>query len=82
MRDIREKILALMSIVFEIEVTDIPENAAPGLIEKWDSLKHMALIVALEEEFDIRFTDDEMTDLLNLELIHQIIISKVKGSDI
>lgn len=68
-----------MAIVFEIEVSDIPANAAPGVVEKWDSLKHMALIVALEEEFGIRFTDDEMADLLNLDLIDKIIASKLQG---
>ena len=77
MSDVKEKILAVMAAVFEIEVLSIPENAAPGLIEEWDSLKHMSLIIALEEEFSIRFTDDEMTDLINLELMQQIVFSKL-----
>ena len=79
MNDIKEKILAVMAAVFEIEVIHIPDKAAPGLIDEWDSLKHMSLIVALEEEFSIRFTDNEMTSLLNLELIVHIISSKVVG---
>lgn len=79
MNDIKEKILAVMAAVFEIEVIHIPDKAAPGLIDEWDSLKHMSLIVALEEEFSIRFTDKEMTYLLNLELILHIISSKVVG---
>ncbi len=79
MDDIKEKILAVMAAVFEIEVIHIPDKAAPGLIYEWDSLKHMSLIVALEEEFSIRFTDKEMTYLLNLELILHIISSKVGG---
>ena len=77
MSDVKEKILAVMAAVFEIEVIHIPDKAAPGLIDEWDSLKHMSLIVALEEEFSIRFTDDEMTDLLNLSLLQQIILSKI-----
>ncbi len=77
MNDIKEKILAVMAAVFEIEVIHIPDEAAPGLIDEWDSLKHMSLIVALEEEFSIRFTDDELTDLINLELIQQIVFSKI-----
>lgn len=79
MRNFRVEILDLMAVIFEMEVADIPENAAPGVIEKWDSLKHMTLIVALEEEFGIRFTDDEMADLLNLDLIDKIIVSKLQG---
>jgi acyl carrier protein len=37
----------------------------------------MNLIVALEEEFGIIFTDDEMTELLNMELIASIISDKI-----
>ena len=79
MTDVKDKILAVMAAVFEIGVFNIPENAAPELIDEWDSLKHMSLIVALEEEFSLRFTDNEMTSLLNLELIVHIISSKVVG---
>ena len=71
-----------MAVVFDMEIADIPDNAAPGVIEKWDSLKHMTLIVALEEEFGIRFTDDEMADLLNLDLVHKIIASKLERRNV
>ena len=77
MTDVKDRILAVMAAVFEIEVFNIPENAAPELIDEWDSLKHMSLIVALEEEFSILFTDDELTDLINLELMQQIVFSKI-----
>lgn len=79
MNEIKQKILAVMADVFEMDVVDIPENAAPGVIEKWDSLKHLSLILALEEEFDTRFTDEEMVDLLNLNLIFEIISAKLRG---
>jgi len=36
---------------------------------QWDSLKHMNLIVGLEEEFDIEFNDEDIGSLLNLKLI-------------
>ena len=76
MNNIKQRIVHVMATVFEMEITSIPHNAAPGLIEAWDSLRHMTLIASLEEEFGIRFTDDEMTDLLNLELIHEIVAVK------
>lgn len=75
--EIKKKILTVMAAVFEMNVEDIPENAAPGVIEKWDSLKHLSFILALEEEFDARFTDEEMVDILNLNLIINIISAKL-----
>jgi acyl carrier protein len=77
MNDIREQIRNLMAIVFEIDINKIKDNAEPSVIETWDSLKHMSLIVALEEEFDIIFTDEEMMELLNLELITRIVSEKL-----
>lgn len=77
MDEIKQKILAVMADVFEINVADIPDDAAPGVIEKWDSLKHLSLILALEEEFHTRFTDEEMVDILNLNLIYKILSAKL-----
>jgi acyl carrier protein len=78
MNQINERIRNVMAVVFGIEVDQIKDNAEPGLIETWDSLRHMNLIVALEEEFEINFTDNEITELLNLELINSIISEKLK----
>jgi acyl carrier protein len=77
MNGIKERIRNVMAIVFGIETDQIKDNAEPGIIESWDSLRHMSLIVALEEEFDISFTDDEITELLNIELITSIISEKL-----
>lgn len=73
MDQIKQRVIAIMAVIFDMNESDISDDAAPGVIEKWDSLKHMSLILALEEEFEIRFTDNEMTELLNLQLIVDII---------
>ncbi len=77
MIQVNDKIRNVMAVVFEIETDQISEDAEPGVVTNWDSLRHMNLIVALEEEFGIQFTDDEMTDLLNFKLISAIITEKL-----
>lgn len=69
MNKVRNEIVEVMAVVFDMDVKDIPENSAPGVIEKWDSLKHMNLVLALEEEFSIRFPDDQIEQLISIELI-------------
>jgi acyl carrier protein len=66
---IEERIKNVMSVVFEVPVRQIKDNASPDLIKSWDSLKHMNLVIALEEEFDCEFTDSEAVELLNYQLI-------------
>lgn len=69
MSDTRQKIINVMAAVFSVAPSEIPANAAPGVIEKWDSLRHMNLILALEEEFEIRFPDEQVEQLISLDLI-------------
>jgi acyl carrier protein len=71
------QIKELMANIFEVEVSDIGEDASPENIESWDSLKHMNLIVALEEEFNVQFTDEEMLQMLNFQLISLILKEKL-----
>ena len=58
-----------MASVFEVPVNDINEDSSPDTIENWDSLRHMNLITVLEEEFDIRFNDDQIIEMLNFEQV-------------
>ena len=65
-----------MSDVLNIDVSLINNESSPDNIENWDSLKHMNLIVALEEEFEIEFDDEEIVDSMNYALIVIILKSK------
>ena len=77
MSNIDDKIKKVISIVFEIDLDKIKDNSSPDNIENWDSLRHMLLLGALEDEFDIQFSDDEMIELLNFKLIKCIISDKI-----
>ena len=70
---IEDRIKVVMSAVFEIPVDEIKDESSSDSIASWDSLKHMNLIVALEEEFVIIFNDDEIFEMTNYPLIKNII---------
>jgi acyl carrier protein len=42
-------------------------------IEKWDSLGHMALIAALEDEFDVMIDTDDVIDMSSFTKAQQIL---------
>lgn len=71
------RIKEIMSIVFETDLSMIDDSASPEKIENWDSLKHMNLIAALEEEFKITFSDDDILDMLNYKIILKIVKEKL-----
>lgn len=70
------KIKNVMSTVFEMDLSEINHNSSPDSIDNWDSIRHMNLVVALEEEFNIEFDDEEIGELLNYKLIYNIVKSK------
>ena len=44
--------------------------------EKWDSLQHMNLMLALEEEFKIKFTDEEIVRMITAGIILEVLEAK------
>ena len=78
MATIADRIKNTMSIVFEIPVEDIKENSSADTIENWDSLRHLNLILGLEEEFEVSIPDDEVGNLVNFKLIELVINDLVK----
>jgi len=75
--NIKERIKNVMSAVFTISKNQIKDDASPDSIDSWDSLKHMNLVVALEEEFKIQFSDDEITDTTNYTSFVSILEEKI-----
>ena len=71
--NIEERIRNVMSAVFEISADQIQDNSSSDTIKSLDSLKHMNLVIALEEEFDCEFSDTEVTELLSFKLISTIL---------
>lgn len=73
MSKIKEKIRTIMSAVFEVPIEEITEDSSSDNIESWDSLKHLNLILALEEEFEISIPDEEVGNLFNYKLIELVV---------
>ena len=77
-QEIKARIKNVMAGVFGVPVEQISEDSSPDTIEKWDSLHHMNLIIALEEDFTLQFSDDEIAELLNFAMIQILIQEKVQ----
>jgi acyl carrier protein len=72
----KNKIAEIMKSVFEIDDSIEQVHYVKDQIATWDSLNHMNLIVALEEEFNVRFSEEEINELLSLDLIELVIKEK------
>jgi acyl carrier protein len=64
-----DRIRNVMAAVFDVPATEITDDASPHDIKGWDSLKHMNLVLALEDEFDVHFDEAEIPSLVNFRII-------------
>lgn len=69
----KEKIIAIMANVFEMNTSDFPLEINQETIENWDSLRHLNLIVELEEAFDKSFEPEEISEMISMDKIIEII---------
>ena len=74
---IKDRINNIMSAVFEVPVEEIYEDFSHDNVRSWDSMKHMNLVVAMEEEFNVQFLDEEIVEMVNYSLIKHIIFEKL-----
>lgn len=69
----KDKIKEVMSSVFKIDPISIDENTVNSNVEKWDSLGHMNLVAALEEEFDILLDEEDIEIIVSFPNICKIV---------
>ena len=61
-----EKLYEIISRVFSVPISEINDASGPENIERWDSFNALVLVDELESEFNIKFTVDEITDVLTV----------------
>jgi acyl carrier protein len=74
-----EKIETLMADLFDMKNEDIMDSLAMANTDGWDSLKHMELIVSIEQSFGIELAFEEIIAMQTLKDIKKIL--KEKGVD-
>ena len=76
--EIFSKLNSIFRDVFDDETIVLSENTSAADIEDWDSLSHITLISAIEDEFGIRF---EMKAVLKMKNVGEMadIIAELTG---
>ena len=67
--EIFEGLNEVFSDVFDEDIV-VNENTTADDLEDWDSLMHITLISAVEDEFDMKF---DMKDIVNLKNVGEMV---------
>jgi acyl carrier protein len=72
MDELRRTVAAALGLAPEKVDDDFDCQASAA----WDSLAHLRLVMALEEQFAVRFEDDELEQLTSVQAIARVIGGK------
>jgi acyl carrier protein len=64
---IEQRVRQVMALVFNLPDTEVGGDASIMQTPGWDSLGHANLMLAVEEEFEVTLSPDEVVDLQSLE---------------
>ena len=63
------KLKQVLADVFNIDVGTIDDMTSVDTVKAWDSLKHLNLVLALEDQFHVTLSVEQTVQILNYPLI-------------
>jgi len=78
MQKVDETVENLLSEVLQIPAPKITEDLTMKDVDAWDSLKHMELIVSLEQSFGIELSFDEIVSMRSVGEIKRVLKERAR----
>lgn len=74
--EIYERLTEVFRDVFDDESIEIDDETTADDIEDWDSIEHITLVGAVENEFGVRFKMGEVSGMKNVGEMVKIIMER------
>jgi acyl carrier protein len=71
-----DRLKIVIASFLDIDPASVGDDASPETIPSWDSVKQIELMLGVEDEFKIRFTDDEVSNLVSYAAIRDALLSR------
>jgi acyl carrier protein len=73
-----ERVRGIAADVLQVPASQITLQSSTETIGTWDSVHHLNLVLALEQEFDTQFDPEEIDKMTSIERILEVVGSKVQ----
>lgn len=73
MPDVADRIRSIVAAVMRVPSETVAETSSSDTIGGWNSLNHIQLVLALEEEFGVQFAVDDMEAMQSVGAIVAIV---------
>jgi acyl carrier protein len=67
------KLKAVVAAMLDIDVSTVGPTTDTDTVANWDSVRHMNLVIALEEAFGISVPDDEVATLTSYPIVRAMV---------
>ena len=72
--NINEQLLkATLATVFNVPIDIIGEDSSMDTVSQWDSVKHLNLVLAIEDTFNVSLTEEQSLEILSFPLIKLVL---------
>ena len=75
--EVYETLNGVFQDVFDDESIEVHDETTSDDIEDWDSLEHINLIAAVEQEFGVKFNMGQVVSMKNVGEMMDIILSQI-----
>ncbi len=73
-----KKIKKILSDILKIKIDSINSKTSHETIKNWDSVAHLHIVMALENNFKVSFTPNEVVSLISYSKIISVLRKKIK----
>ena len=70
------RIAKVFSEVLGVLPAQITDETSPDNTPQWDSMAAMNLVVAIEDEFDVRLSTAEIVSMRNVAIVRKVLTTK------
>jgi len=77
----KDRFFAVLSSILNVTPEALGPESSRDSLEEWDSIKHLYVMLALEEEFSVEFSEEEFTDLASASALLQAIAVKTVAAE-
>ena len=67
--NLEPRVRTVLAAVFGVEPEALINDSSPDTLAKWDSQGHLNLMLALEQEFGVQFSEEQMYEMVSFRLV-------------
>jgi acyl carrier protein len=70
---VNPKLVEIVAELFDLEPAAVDDALTPEDVELWDSMNHLRLVSAVEEEFQIKLSMQEIESIRSLAVLRALV---------